>query len=225
MPDAETTSWRLILQAASGAPLEQDEFVRQYQPAVRAFLLARWRGSPLIASVDDATQEIFVECFRQGGVLSKVDPERNGGFRALLYGVVRNVALRVEQRTMRRIDPTAATSSIWEGLPGPGESLSDCIDRAWARSVMRDAAALQAERARAQGTHAMRRVELLRLRFEEGLPIREIAHRWQCEAKMLHREYAVARREFVAALRHVVHDLAPPGGSERLLAHLLEALG
>ena len=51
---------------------------------------------------------------------------------------------------------------------------------------------------------AIRRVEILRLRFEEGLPIREIARKWNAEAAALHREYAKAREEFHAALKEVV---------------------
>ena len=51
---------------------------------------------------------------------------------------------------------------------------------------------------------AQRRVQLLQLRFEENLPIRDIAKRWNVEAKELHREYAKAGREFKAMLRLVV---------------------
>jgi len=47
---------------------------------------------------------------------------------------------------------------------------------------------------------------LLELRFGDGLPIREIAARWETDAAALHREYAKARREFEDALRDVIRD-------------------
>jgi RNA polymerase sigma-70 factor (ECF subfamily) len=53
-------------------------------------------------------------------------------------------------------------------------------------------------------TPGVRRVELLRLRFEDNLPIRTIAERRQVSAAELHHSYALARREFKAALLEVV---------------------
>ena len=37
---------------------------------------------------------------------------------------------------------------------------------------------------------------LLRLRFEEGLPIREIARRWDSDAARVHKHYARAREAY-----------------------------
>jgi RNA polymerase sigma-70 factor (ECF subfamily) len=92
---------------------------------------------------------------------------------------------------------------------------------------MREAADLMAARSLTAGDGAARRVELLRLRFHEGVPIRDIARRWQAEAEDLHREYATARREFKVALREVV-GLAERCAPERLeqeCDRLLEMLG
>ena len=50
----------------------------------------------------------------------------------------------------------------------------------------------------------MRRVELLTMRFQRGLPIRHIADEWNVDAAILHREYAKARDEFRMALREVI---------------------
>jgi RNA polymerase sigma-70 factor (ECF subfamily) len=70
------------------------------------------------------------------------------------------------------------------------------------------------------------RAELLRLRFEAGLPIREIAARWQGNAAQLHREYARARREFRQALEATVTE--EEGGSvaevQASCARLMRAL-
>jgi RNA polymerase sigma-70 factor (ECF subfamily) len=59
-------------------------------------------------------------------------------------------------------------------------------------------------------------VEILRLRFEEGLAIREIAERWGEDPARLHHEYSCARDDFRSALFEVVglHDGSPPGEVE-----------
>lgn len=45
---------------------------------------------------------MFVECLRERGVLEKADPSRTGGFRALFFAVLRNVAGRYEKRASCR---------------------------------------------------------------------------------------------------------------------------
>ena len=83
-------------------------------------------------------------------------------------------------------------------------SLSRVFDRAWATGLLEEAANRQASGATHKGAEALKRVELLRLRFQEGIPIREIADKWQVDAKRVHREYSKARNEFSEALRSVV---------------------
>ena len=58
--------------------------------------------------------------------------------------------------------------------------------------------------AESSGEDAVRRAELLRLRFREGTPIREIAKLWDADAAKLHHEFAKARREFHEVLVDVV---------------------
>ena len=113
------------------------------------------------------------------------------------------------------------------GVAADDPSLSREFDRAWARAMLREAARIQEERARAVGEQALKRVELLRLRFQEGLPIRDIAERWQADAAVLHHEYAKARREFKDALMEVVafHSPGPPAAIEIECAELLALLG
>jgi RNA polymerase sigma-70 factor (ECF subfamily) len=206
--------------AALGSAPDREEFARRYLPVVRSYLAARWRGSPFLAELDDAVQEVFVECFRTSGALAHADPGRE--FRPFLYGVVRNVARRLEARPPR---PGAAVDL--DRLPADEDSQARAFDRAWARALLREAAALQERHARARGPEAVRRVELLRLRFHEGLPIREIAARWGVDAAGLHHEYARARQEFRTALAEVVgfHQPGQPGEVERRCAELLALLG
>jgi hypothetical protein len=105
--------------------------------------------------------------------------------------------------------------------------MSGAFDRAWAKALVREAAQVQESRARSAGEAACRRVELLRLRFHDGLPIREIASRWQMDNAVLHHEYAKARQEFKAALEEVVafHHPGPPEAIEQECANLLAMLG
>ena len=226
MATPHTTSWPLIQAAAAGSRPEREEFVRRYVPAVREYLGARWRRTRLEQEIEDAVQEVFLECFRSGGVLAKADPERPGGFRAFFYGVLRNVAARHEQRAGRQLDTAATTPSELDRAPGAVESASTLFDRAWARAILKEAAARQEQRARTAGDSAWRRFQILRLRFQEGLPIREIARLWQQDAAFLHHEYAAARKEFEAALREVVAEREPGSAADqdRILRELIDTL-
>jgi RNA polymerase sigma factor (sigma-70 family) len=225
MAQAETTCWTVIEAAAAGCAQEREVFARRYQAIVRSYLAARWCGSSLqLDDLDDAVQDVFVECFKQGGMLARVERNRPGGFRAFLYGVVRNVARRVE--ACRGRDRKAAGDVDLDQFPAEEESQARQFDRAWARSLLREAARLQEEHARCAGAVALRRVELLRLRFHDGLPIRTIAERWQIDAAELHHEYARARQEFKAALAEVVafHHPGTPAEVEHECANLLSLL-
>ncbi len=213
MPAPDATCWTLIRDAGAGDPAARERFARIYLPVVRSYVAARWRGHPL--EPDDAAQDVFVECFRAGGALAKADADRPGGFRAFLLGVVRNVARRHEarRRDAQPLDPR---------LPAEDPSLAKAFDRAWAQALLREAARIQRQSAVSDG--ARRRVELLRLRFHERLPIREIAKRWEVDAAKLHHEYATAREEFRQALRQVVafhHPGEPPTALDRACADLL----
>jgi RNA polymerase sigma-70 factor (ECF subfamily) len=193
----------MIEAAAEGSQREREAFARQYLSVVRSYLTARWGDSVLRQSIDDAVQEVFVECFRHDGPLARADRAREGGFRPFLFGLVRNVARRFENREVARRKAKQSRVDL-NAVVCDETHLSHVFDRAWARTIMRQAADLQAERAKNAGDEAMRRVELLRMRFREGLPIREIARLWNEDASKLHHEYAKARQEFRAALTDVV---------------------
>lgn len=272
MHDSASTCWTMISSAAAGDAEQRTAFVRRYGPAIRAYLAARWRGSPLAQEVEDAVQVVFLECIKDGGVLSRAEDRRgaaeaahSGGFRAYLYGTARNIALRFETEAARRgrersghagLSASASKAPIgpWPqttpGMPGrphaaPGPpdpsqwpagvpdrphdeaALSVLFDRAWAARVMKDAAVRQSERAAESGEAAIRRVELLRLRFQEGLPIRAIAERWQEDPAKLHHEYAKARAEFKRALLEVISFDHPKDGdaAEAECSQLLALLG
>ncbi len=219
MPATESTCWTVIRAAAAGSPSDREELARRYLGTVRAYLSARWRGSPLHDHLDDATQEVFVECFRGGGAVEAAGAGRVPEFRAFLYGVIRNVARRFESRPARAAGPLPDVAA-------DDVSQSRLFDRTWAEAIMAEASQLLRQRAAEDGPEALQRVELLRLRFEENQPIRAIAELWGADAARLHHAYALARREFKAALLAVVafHQPGSPVELEEEAARLLNAL-
>lgn len=219
------TSWSLVQGAAQGLDGARAEFAMRYEPVLRAYLGARWRNTPRATDVDDAVQEIFLECMKEGGALQRVDPDRTGGFRAFLYGVARRVALRYETGHGRK-RPGRLSTAAGETAPADDASLDRVFDRAFAQSTMQCAIRRQTELAAEGGKDALERVELLRLRFQEGLPIREIAARWERDPALVHRAYAKARAEFHEALLDVLEFNGAPSRAEaeRRAAELLEFL-
>src|SRR5215472_14424140 len=127
MSTPESTCWTVIRAAAVGSPAERAELARRYLGVVRAYLAARWRDSHLWVDLDDAVQEVFVECFRQGGALEAIGAGRVHSFRAFLYGVVRNVARRFESRPARAAAPLPESAANEEGL-------SSLFEGTWAQA-------------------------------------------------------------------------------------------
>src|SRR6516164_1511033 len=115
MSTPESTCWTVIRAAASGSPADREELARRYLSVVGAYLGVRWRGSVLRADLDDAVQEVFVECFRQGGAVEAAGAGRVPSFRAFLYGVVRNVARRFESRPACTTGPLPDVEADEEG--------------------------------------------------------------------------------------------------------------
>jgi RNA polymerase sigma factor (sigma-70 family) len=156
MAASESTCWTVIEAAAAGSTDDREEFVRRYGPVIRAYLAARWQSSPRLQDVEDAAQEVFLACFRPRGVLDRVD--RGRGFRPFFYGVVRNIALRLEREHGRRREGQAPGDRTLEDLPDDAESLSRVFDRAWAKALLQQAARRMEHHARVAGEAALRRV-------------------------------------------------------------------
>jgi len=224
---ADVTCWTLIECAAAGDRGARENFADRYLPLVRAYLEARWKTRLSRPELEDAVQDVFVECLKEQGVLERNRSRRGQGFRAYLLGAVRYVALRAESRRARTLDAARAEGLEPERLPDDEDSCSRVFDRRWAATIMREAAELQRERAQVQGAQALRRVELLRRIFQEGQRIADIAREWGLAADALHREHARAREEFSSALREIVAFHAPDsdGAVERECAELIELLG
>lgn len=220
---ATPVSWSLVARAAAGDRAARSLFCRSYLAVVGEFLEARWRGTRLASEVDDAVQEVFVECLREDGALAVADARR-GDLRGFLHGVSRNVAARFEERGRRR-QADGATLAL-EEIQAREASLSVLFDRAWARSVLQLAGERQRALAAAGDGGMRERVELLELRFGQGLAIRDIAAARGVDAEAVHRAYARAREEFRACLRAVVAEQAvrSEGDLEREVERLLELI-
>lgn len=219
-PELETC-WTLIHAAAEGSASARSQFARRYEATIRKTLAARWSRSRRIDWIDDAVQEVFVECIRPGGALVKADSHYSGGFRAYLFGVTRNVMLRYESRPLAgqldAVDVVAEDATVGK-----------IFDREYARYIMSEASQLQRQHAESQGSAALRRVELLHARFYDGQPIRTIAEQWCVDPAWLHREYSKARSEFLAALLETVAASQPsatPAENQATCRELLELLG
>lgn len=212
----QETCWILVRGAAAGRSDDREEFARRYLPIVRTYLQARWRGKPLAEDVEDVVQEVFIALFRDGSPLGRADSQAGGGFRALLHGVTRNVALHSERTRARRVKRVGETDCDPDLTPADDPSLSRVFDRAYAYAMVKQARSRMAHHAASLDEDARRRVELLRLRFEQGLPIRDIAAQWATDPARLHREYSKARNEFRKALVETVAE------SERLTAERAE---
>ena len=192
------SSWALIEQAAAGDLKARSEFASKYLPIVRSYLLARWRGKPILHEIEDAVQDVFVDCLRENGALVRAE-DRGEGFRGFLYGVTRNIAQRKEAEYLGQHGRQKGADTLLGTFACNETSLTALFAREWAMTIMRDAMTAQAAHARAKGADAERRVELLQLHFHDDLPIREIAVRWQVDPAWLHHQHEQAKKEFQRA--------------------------
>ena len=210
MSGSETTCWTLIAGAAGGDQEQRAEFASRYEGGIRAYLAARWSQSTARQEVDDAVQEVFVECLKAGGVLERADQERPGGFRPFLYGVVRNVARRFEKRGATARREVRLHTDADPPNPDPdSDALTREFDRPWAQARLAEAAARHVEWSRRQGEAEERRVELLKLRFQNSLSMVEIAKRWDVSRAHVYREFDQARKEYRRILFDVVSFYRP----------------
>jgi RNA polymerase sigma factor (sigma-70 family) len=215
MEQHDSTSWSMILGAAARRPEDQERFAALYTPMVKAYLAARWRLPILHEDVEDAAQEVMLQCFRREGALESVDPALGSGFRAFLYGVTRNVAAMTERKSARTHEAQAAHSGVFERMNDEA-SLSHVFDQGWAEVVVREARSHLQRRALMRGGSALLRARALELRYQEGLPPREIALRLGLAAKQVYRLLEDGQTDFQDALLEVMAVHVPTASRPEL---------
>lgn len=223
---SSATCWTLLADAAKSQEGARERFARRYLPVVEGYLHQRWRGRARPEDVEDATQQVLLECLRPDGVLDVAAEKAGSGFRAFLYGVTLNIARRIEHSRADRRIQQAGASDVVRAVPSPDDPASDVFDRGWAAALAREAGERYRESADPADARAVRRVRLLDLRFGDGLPIRTIAERWAADPAELHREYALARKHYLGCLRDVIrfHHPESPVNAERELEDVLARL-
>ena len=112
----ELTSWALVGLAGTSHCAARAEFASRYDKFVRRVLAKRWLGSPYRIYFDDAIQEVFVECFKSGGVIAKANPEQGASFRTLLFRVTTHVAARFERNHFRDSQTVSVDDANLESL-------------------------------------------------------------------------------------------------------------
>jgi hypothetical protein len=197
----------MLRAAASGGEAPRSAFAHKYAGPIRAYLATRWRSLARAADIEDAEQDVFLECLKPGGLLQRADPGL-GDFRSLLYSVVRNIARRYEERAAKSHHRRPEQSVYLDELPHQAEALSIAFDRAWARSLLRQAAErYEAQIAASTDKAQQHRFRVLQMRHAEGLPIRTIAAKLnRTDVDSIHYDYRRARSEFADHLREVTRE-------------------
>ena len=132
-------------------------FERHYEPVARFF-----RNKVGDRDGADLIQKTFLAL-----VESKERFRGHSSFRTFLFAVVRNVALRHEEKRARRKEQQHETG--WgEQMPADDEALSQVFDRAWAQAVMRESVGRHAVAARREAGAFRTRFRILRLRHERA---------------------------------------------------------
>ena len=219
----DTTCWSVVLGAAAGEAWNREKFSRLYGPVIKSYLAARWHVPFDDPEVDDGAQEVFVQIFKPSGALVRLDPARDGGFRAYLFGLVRNVALMLERSKRRRRARVQTESALVQEPAATTQSCDAVFDRAWVEALAREARELMAHRLRTRGggTDA---AALLELRYSDGLPPREIAVRTGLEVQQVYEQLRRAKEEYQKAILDVL-AAHHPGSSRSELEQRCQELG
>ena len=215
MERGQTTRWSLVRGAAQGDRESREAFTRLYGPVIRGHLESRLRGRATAEDLHDAVQEVFLQCFKPDNSLLRADPSWPGGFRAFLYGITRNVAHSLAERRRRH------QADDLPEMEHTDASLSGQFDREYARALTKEARFLLAARA-TDGGPAAERLRALTLRYEEGLPTREIARILGQDVTVVYPLMTRARREFRGALLEVLASYHPKDTREALEQRCLE---
>ncbi len=225
MARSDSTCWSVVLQAAAGDPVQREEFARRYDPVIRAYLATRWRLPRDHADVADASQEVFLQCFRDRGALERLDPDRPGGLRAFLYGVTAKTASELERKGARWRRNTSRDPIDPELHAAAELSNSRAFDKAWATMIAREARGLLIERAKNGTAVSRRRLYCLEQRYFNGKSPREIAPELGIDAQRVSELLYEGKLEYRAALFEIVASYFPKASEREIEDRCREIAG
>lgn len=197
--------WQLARAAATGDEEARTQFWNRHVRAVHLWLWFRWRHSSLRGFVDDATQEVFLECFRPGGALAHLEVDKAAhGVVAFLRGVVRNVAHRLERTQQRQLAHRRQLREAMPMQPANGDDAAERIDTAWQHGQVAAALSRLDREEAGASPHSLR--AFLKAHFEDGLPVHTIAAAWQMKPEHVHELRRRACRRFRDCLLRVMRE-------------------
>lgn len=214
----------MIVAAGAGDGPSRDTFARIYGRVIRVYLAARWRLPTTHEAVEDGTQEVFVQCFKPGGALDRVEPGGPARFRSYLYAVVKHVADRIERKNRVRATAQEHSGAGLDDIARNEATLSRVFDRAWVGMITREAWFTMVSRFE-EGAAGHDRIQILDLRYQQGLSSGEIATRLGLPADYVYQQLRNAKRDFRAALLDVVGAYHPQASREEIEARCIELVG
>lgn len=215
------TSWNLVGLAGTDTDLARREFALRYEKFVRRVLAKRWLGTMFRHDFDDAVQDVFIECFKPGGVIEKADPSRGGSFRSLLYQVAFHVAARFE-RSRRQQLIREQEGELLSDFPDTDLSGYEAVTREEVTDLVREALRRMVQH---HDPDVRSRGQLLERHTCDNERINVMADGDPELAKRLHREHSKAKLEWKQFLVEVAQSeyRVPEDEAHAIVADLLSA--
>jgi RNA polymerase sigma factor (sigma-70 family) len=206
------TDWSLLLalHSAEGAAQRDilERLLQRYWRPVYCFVRAC--GGSSAGAPEDLTQEFFTHMLSHGH-FEKLSPER-GSFRGFLKTAVRNFvgsAGRVARNRVRLFSQAEAEAA-WQGCPElrPDEA----FDRAWSRSVLREAVALLERDMRNAGRErAFALFQSYSIDRTDDVTYQALAQRFEMSEHDVRNRLREVRQQLREILRKLVREYLAPG--------------
>lgn len=186
---------------------------------VRIELAAQLRRAVDDPDVEDAVQEVLLECLKAGGALERASEAKCTRFRAYLGGITRNVGLR--HLRVRKNQPSALEETEFVSDSSPDVEAN--LNAAWSQAVLGEAMALLVRESCLAET-ARLRLRVLQLRHQEGLKAAQVAEMLGISATRVHHLTSEAKNEYRLALLSVVSQQNPGLGRAEIEAECVALL-
>ncbi len=215
------TSWNLVSLAGTDVDLARREFALRYEKFVRRVLAKRWLGTIFCNDFDDAIQEVFIECFKPGGVIERADSRRGNSFRTLLFQVASHVAARFE-RSHRRWQSQGMDEDLLNEMATTHASGYDVVTQEEVSDLVREALRRMIHH---HDPDVRSRGQLLDRHICQNEKIIAMAGGDSGVAERLHREHRKAKKEWKSFLVEVVQSeyRVPEHEAQLIVLNLLSA--